>query len=154
VGLSVSRIGNKVQSHALRWVSGSLRLDLLQHQELLRLTRFASTTSAQFATRQRRGALLRRLMTQPVHQPVNLEDQILLFYAFQTGRMDRLTDEGIAICVSGLSHRLPAFALEVVQRNEPLTPAAHAKIDAGLEDALSPYRQPEEPAHAVAKTPA
>lgn len=154
VGLSVSRIGNKVQSHALRWVSGSLRLDLLQYQELLRLTRFASTTSAQLAARQRRGALLRRLMTQPVHQPVSLEDQALLFYAFATGRMDRLTEEGIAACLAGLSRRLPAFALEVVTRNEPLTPAAHAKIDAGLDEVLRPYRQPEEPSHAVAETPA
>ncbi len=154
VGLSVSRIGNKVQSHALRWASGSLRLDLLQYQELLRFTRFASTTSEQLAKRQRRGALLRRLMIQPVHQPVSLEDQTLLFYVFQTGRMERLTDEGIAVCLSGLGRRLPAFARDTLKRNEPLSPASHAKIDAGLDDVLRPYHQPEEPSHAVAETPA
>jgi F-type H+-transporting ATPase subunit alpha len=151
VGLSVSRIGNKVQSHALRWASGSLRLELLQHQELLRLSRFASTTSESLALRQRRGALLRRLMAQPAHQPVPLEDLTLLFYAFGAGWIERLSDEGIAVCLAGLSGRLPAFAREALRDNPPMTPALQAKLKTALEEILHPYVQPETAAHAVAE---
>lgn len=154
VGLSVSRIGNKVQSPALRWASGSLRLDLLQYYELQRLTRFASSPSEQLVLRQRRGALLRRLMTQAAHQPVGLDDQTLLFYAFHTGRMDRLTEEGVALCLAGLSGRLPAFAREVLADQQPMSPAAHAKLESGLDEVLRPYNHPQERSHAVAETPA
>jgi F-type H+-transporting ATPase subunit alpha len=154
VGLSVSRIGNKVQSQALRWASGSLRLELLQYQELVRLSRFASTISESVVVRQRRGALLRRLMAQPVHQPVSFEDQTLLFYAFNTGWMERLSDEGIAVCLAGLSHRLPAFAREALRDNQPMTPALHAKLETALEGILRPYCQPENTPHAVAEVPA
>jgi len=154
VGLSVSRIGNKVQSHALRWASSNLRLELLQYQELVRLSRFASTTSEHVAQRQRRGALLRRLMTQPAHQPVPLEDQTLLFYAFTIGWLERLSDEGVAVCLAGLSHRLPAFAREALCDNQPVTPALHAKLETALDSLLGPYRQPEHTSHAVAEVPA
>lgn len=156
VGLSVSRIGNKVQPPLLRWVSGSLRLELLQHQELMRLSRFAAGSSEEFAKRQQRGMILRRLMTQPVHQPIAVEDQALLFYVFKLGMLERLTEEGLQVCASGLARRLPAFALEVARGNLPLTPALHAKIEAGLEEVLRPYDQTNigAQADAIAETPA
>jgi F-type H+-transporting ATPase subunit alpha len=156
VGLSVSRIGNKVQPHLLRWASASLRLELLQHHELMRLSRFASTGSDELIKRRERGALLQRLMTQPANQPVSLEDETFLFYAFQSGWLSRLTEEGLTLCLQGLSGRLPAFALEALRDNQPLTPALHAKLDAALEEILQPYCRPERgvSAHAVAATPA
>lgn len=153
VGLSVSRIGNKVQSPLLRWVSGSLRLELLQYHELVRLSRFASTTTESAALRQRRGALLRRLMAQPVHQPMALEDVTLLFYAFKAGWIERLTDEGLAVCLAGLSHRLPAFAREALRENPAVTPALQAKLETALDGILRPYVQPETTTHAVAEVP-
>jgi F-type H+-transporting ATPase subunit alpha len=154
VGLSVSRIGNKVQSNVLRWASGGLRLELLQYQELVRLSRFASTTSEAVALRQRRGALLRRLMAQPAHQPMPVEDQTLLFYAFTAGWAQRLTEEGVVACLAGLSQRLPAFAREALSENPPMTPALHAKLETALEGLLRPYlQQPEKESHAIAEIP-
>jgi len=139
VGLSVSRIGNKVQPHLLRWASGSLRLELLQYHELMRLSRFASAGSDALVKRRERGALLQRLMTQPVSQPVCLEDETFLFYAFQSGWLSRLTEEGLQRCLQGLSARLPAFALDALRENQPLTPALHARLDAALEEIVQPY---------------
>ncbi len=156
VGLSVSRIGNKVQPHLLRWASGSLRLELLQYQEVMRLSRFAAAGSEQLSQRRQRGMLLRRLMTQPVHAPLSLDDESFLFYAFQTGWLSKLTDEGVAVCLQGLAQRMPAFALEALRENDPLTPVLHAKLDAALEDVLRPYVRPEPgaAAHAVPETSA
>ena len=139
VGLSVSRIGNTVQVPLLRSVSGSLRFELLQYQELLRLTRFASERSDQFIQRQQRGTLLRRLMMQPVHQPMALADQALLFFAMQTGWLERINEEGVQYCVSGLSSHLPAFVTEMFQERHPITPALAAKLEAALEETLRAY---------------
>ena len=154
VGLSVSRIGNKVQPPLFRWASRSLRLELLQDQELQRLSRFSAMGSQDLVQRQRRGAILRRLMSQPIHQPSSLADQSLLFYAFKTGWLERITEEGLRLCLTGLRERLPAFAQEALQAQEPVTPMLQAKLDAGLEEVLRPYAQREGPAHAAAKIPA
>ncbi len=149
VGLSVSRIGNKVQTPALRWATGSLRLDLLQYQELVRLTRFSAVLPENLAVRRRRGALLRRLMAQPAHEPMSLEDQMLLFYAFQTGRLDHVSEDGLAVCLRGLSGRVAAFAQDVLRDHPALTPPVRAKLDAALGAVLDPYTQQEATAHAV-----
>ena len=154
VGLSVSRIGNKVQPPLLRWACASLRLELLQYQERLRLTRVATFGSQQLAQRQRRGALLGRLMLQPAHRPSSLDDQTWLFYALQTGWLERLTDQGLARCVDGLSAHLPAFANDAVRQQEPLTPALRAKLDAALEEILQPYVSSGDSADAPSKVPA
>jgi F-type H+-transporting ATPase subunit alpha len=154
VGLSVSRIGNKVQPPLLREVSGSLRLELLQHQEMMRLSRFASSKSADMVKRQQRGQLVRRLMTQPVHQPMPSEDQSLLLYALKTGRLDRLTDEGVQICLAGLMKRVPESVQAAVRDNQPVMPVLRAQLDSALDECLKPYQQPEEPGHAVAEAPA
>ncbi len=148
VGLSVSRIGNKVQPPMLREASANFRFELLQYHELLRLTRFSGAMSESVAQRQRRGALLRRLMTQPAHQPGTFEDHTLVCYAFATGWLERLTEEGIALCLKGLASRLPPFTHEAARAQEPLTPALRAKLDAALEEALAPYLRREEP-HAI-----
>ena len=144
VGLSVSRIGNKVQPPLLRAVAGGLRLELLQHQELLRLTRFAASASEDLAERRRHGELLRRLMRQAAHEPMSAHDQALLFFAFQAGWLERITEAGLARCLTGLATHLPAFAREVLERNEPMTPTAKSKLDAGLDVALREFVRTEE----------
>ncbi|MBI4341369.1 MAG: F0F1 ATP synthase subunit alpha [Candidatus Omnitrophica bacterium] len=140
VGLSVSRIGNKVQSPLMREVSGGLRLELLQHQELMRLNRFASVRSEEMARRQRRGSLVRRFMAQPVHQPAPIEDQTLLLYALKTGRLDDLTEDGLTRCVSGLSQRMPAPIMAAIREGQAMTPLFYAQLDAALDELLQSYR--------------
>jgi hypothetical protein len=46
VGLSVSRVGGKAQKPALRGVSGRVRLDYAQFQELEMFTRFGGISNA------------------------------------------------------------------------------------------------------------
>ena len=151
VGLSVSRIGNKVQSPLMRKVSGSLRLELLQYQELVRLNRFASLRSEEMARRQRHGSLVRRLMTQPVHRPVPIEDQTLLLYALKTGRLDTLTEEGLKLCVAGFSSRMPESVMTAVRGAQAITPLGYAQLDAALDELLQPYREPHAITEATAR---
>lgn len=157
VGLSVSRIGSKVQSPLLRWGSGNLRLELVQYLELVRLSRFASAgQDAQWTARHRRGQLLRQLMSQGAHQPRALEDTTLLAFLFQQGLLERLNDAGLQLCWQGLLPQLPPALQTALRGQELLTPLLRAQLEGALQDLLKPYVTPHPgaAADAVPATPA
>ncbi|MBU9889897.1 MAG: F0F1 ATP synthase subunit alpha, partial [Candidatus Omnitrophica bacterium] len=82
VGLSVSRVGSKVQWKATKKVSGSLRMEFIQFKELLRASKLqAAGQSEETREALRAGKVLQALLTQPANKPVPLEIQIMVFYA-------------------------------------------------------------------------
>lgn len=81
VGLSVSRVGSKVQWKATKKVSASLRMEFIQFKELLRASKLqASGQSEETRESLRAGKILQALLTQPAGAPVPLEIQIMLMY--------------------------------------------------------------------------
>ena len=70
VGLSVSRVGGKAQTPALRKVSGRLRLDYSQFLELEMFTRFGGLSDARVKAQIMRGERIRALITQPRFTPL------------------------------------------------------------------------------------
>ncbi len=82
VGLSVSRVGSKVQWKATKEVSKSLRMEFIQFKELLRASKLqASGQSEETRESLRAGKILQALLTQPANSPVQLEIQIMAFFA-------------------------------------------------------------------------
>lgn len=90
VGLSVSRIGNRAQGPAMKELSGKLRLEYLQFQELQRMTTLKTDLSAEAESRLRRGELITRLFTQTKSQPSSMAEQVLFLYAIRKGVLDKL----------------------------------------------------------------
>lgn len=83
LGLSVSRIGSRVQSPAIRQVSQGLRLEYVQYRELLRLTKMRTRLSSEVIAKRQRGETLVELFIQANNQLVSVEEGVMLFYAFQ-----------------------------------------------------------------------
>ncbi|RKY39259.1 MAG: F0F1 ATP synthase subunit alpha, partial [Candidatus Omnitrophota bacterium] len=83
LGLSVSRIGGKVQPGALRELSKGLRLEYLQYREILRLVRLRTRLSFEAQEKIKKGKVLERLFIQENYKPVSLAEEIILFYAFK-----------------------------------------------------------------------
>jgi F-type H+-transporting ATPase subunit alpha len=84
VGLSVSRIGSKVQWPAIKRLSKTLRLDYVQYQELLKISQLKSAgQSEEAAAQMRTGKILSEFLKQEKDAPVSLEAQTLLFMAYQ-----------------------------------------------------------------------
>ncbi|MGI6241048.1 MAG: F0F1 ATP synthase subunit alpha [Candidatus Omnitrophota bacterium] len=82
VGLSVSRVGSKVQWKATKEVSKSLRMEFIQFKELLRASKLqASGQSEETRESLRAGKVLQALLTQPANNPVSIEIQIMSFFA-------------------------------------------------------------------------
>ncbi|MBI4227363.1 MAG: F0F1 ATP synthase subunit alpha [Candidatus Omnitrophica bacterium] len=85
LGLSVSRIGSKVQSSAMRDVSRPLRLEYLQYKELERVTKLRAGLSDDMLKKLTAGHVLRELLIQDRSQPVPTEAQVILFEAYRRG---------------------------------------------------------------------
>lgn len=83
LGLSVSRIGNKVQCPAMRELSGALRLEYVRYNELLKITRFKASVSEQVTKRLKEGDVLTHFFTQMNSEPCALEEEIILLYALR-----------------------------------------------------------------------
>ncbi len=91
LGLSVSRIGNKVQSPLMRELTQKLRLEYIQYGELLKAAKLKSGTSKEVRRRLDHGEKLRQIFLQDKNQPSPSIEQIFLFYTFKTGALDTLS---------------------------------------------------------------
>ncbi len=98
LGLSVSRVGSKVQWHAIKTLSGPLRLEYLQYRELLRISKLkTSGQSDDMKQKLRRGAILTEILRQDKDTPVCQEVQVMIFYAFNRKMMNDLTVEHVKL---------------------------------------------------------
>jgi F-type H+-transporting ATPase subunit alpha len=85
MGLSVSRIGNKVQWPAIRRLSGMLKLEYVRFKELQKLTRVKAGVSEDVERRLRRGMVVAEILKQINNDPVPMENQVVCLFAFQQG---------------------------------------------------------------------
>ena len=81
VGLSVSRVGGKAQTKAMKSVAGTLRVDLAQYREMEAFTQFGSDLDESTKAMLRYGSSLYSLLRQPLYHPMPLEKQVALLCA-------------------------------------------------------------------------
>jgi F-type H+-transporting ATPase subunit alpha len=108
VGRSVSRVGGRAQTTAMRAVAGRLRLELSQYEEVARFARFGTEVDEATRRQIRRGQRLRAALTQPVHQPLPLASQVAILHAATEGHLDDLMPEAVPAFESGLLAHLEA----------------------------------------------
>jgi F-type H+-transporting ATPase subunit alpha len=102
-GLSVSRIGGKTQTAAMRQAVGSMRLDYAQFLELELFSRFGTTVEARVQARLTRGQRIRALLTQPQYSPLSAAEQLAQLHLLHSGAFDQLP----ASTITQLRERLP-----------------------------------------------
>ncbi len=90
MGLSVSRIGNRVQWPAIRELTRMLQLEFVRFKELERLTRIKAGVSADVEKRLRKGKVLEEVLKQDPNTPVAMEDQVVILYALQNGFLNNV----------------------------------------------------------------
>jgi len=91
-GLSVSRVGSKVQWPIIKKLSGSLRLEYIQYKELMRISKFKSSGQSEEQQKQLKGGeILGELLKQDKDSPVPLEAQSIIFYAINKKVLYELT---------------------------------------------------------------
>jgi F-type H+-transporting ATPase subunit alpha len=96
VTTSVSRVGGAAQIKAMKDVSGSMRIDLSQYEELKAFAAFASDLDAASRAQLDRGARLYELLRQPQYSPVPVEQQVVTVYLGTKGHFDEVPVEDVA----------------------------------------------------------
>ena len=81
LGLSVSRIGTKVQWPIMRSLTKTYRLDYLQHRELVEATKLQTDISKEIQDQLKYGKIFVELITQEQDVPVPFEEQVFIYYA-------------------------------------------------------------------------
>ncbi len=92
LGLSVSRVGSKVQWKSIKKLSGSLRLEYVQYKELMRISKLkTSGQSDEAAQTLKSGEILSEILKQEKDSPVTLEAQVLIFFAVKSKALNEMT---------------------------------------------------------------
>jgi F-type H+-transporting ATPase subunit alpha len=103
VGLSVSRIGSKVQWKAMKKVSQSLRLEFILFKEMLRVSKLQTGGQTEEArTQLETGKILQALLTQPPNKPVHQEIQVMIFCGKSQGLLKDMDKEQVSKFQNGL----------------------------------------------------
>ncbi len=88
VGLSVSRVGGKAQSPAMKKVALRLRIELAQYRELAAFARLTSDLDRATLSQLQRGESLAEALKQPPGQPWPLARQVVALWATVQGHLD------------------------------------------------------------------
>ncbi|HEX6325098.1 MAG TPA: F0F1 ATP synthase subunit alpha [Jiangellaceae bacterium] len=95
VGVSVSRVGGAAQIKAMKDVSGTLRLDLAQYNELAAFAAFASDLDPASRAQLDRGVRMVELLKQPQSSPMPVAQQVVSIWAGTTGQLDEVPIEDV-----------------------------------------------------------
>jgi F-type H+/Na+-transporting ATPase subunit alpha len=141
VGLSVSRIGSRVQWKAMKLVAKSLRIEFIQFKELLRISKLQTGgQSEEMRDKLQGGKVLQTLLTQPANSPVNQETQIICFYAKNEGLLNGLERDE----VSQFQDRVFDFAVKtdpglipLLRSKKDLTDEIKLRITKMVQDAIN-----------------
>ncbi|HEV8128043.1 MAG TPA: F0F1 ATP synthase subunit alpha [Candidatus Eisenbacteria bacterium] len=144
VGISVSRVGGKAQTKAMKKIAGRLRLDLAQYRELAAFAQFGSdldkTTQAQLT----RGERMVELLKQGQYQPLTVERQVAIVYAGTNGYLDDLPVTSIRDFENGLYAFLDekyADLIHDLRAKYELTEAIEGRLKKAIEDFKAAFKQ-------------
>lgn len=96
VGISVSRVGGKAQTSAMKQVAGRLRLDLAAFRELEAFAQLGTELDKATQSQLDRGYRMVELLKQPQYRPLNVVDQVMIIYAGTRGYLDKVPRKNVA----------------------------------------------------------
>jgi F-type H+/Na+-transporting ATPase subunit alpha len=137
VGKSVSRVGGKTQSGAMRKLSESLRLEYAQFLELEIFTRFGGMVDDRTHNIIEHGRRIRAVLSQPEYEPLSLAHQMALLVAIDEKIIDKVPLDKIAELRAMIAEWLKASGAELVRRiniSSDLDAAGRATLIAALRE--------------------
>lgn len=147
LGLSVSRIGSKVQYPAIKELGRGLRLEYAQYREMLRLTKLRTRLSTEVLEKRQRGETLKELLLQANNKPICLEEEIVLFYAFKRRVLEVLPSAALKTFINSFYAYLTNEAPELVNRitqKKDLTDDIRVDLDRCIGDFCRRLKEEEE----------
>jgi len=138
-GLSVSRVGSKAQSQALRKVAGNLRVTLSQFEELEDFARFGTRLDDATRARLKRGAAVRNSLRQAERDPMPAVEQLAVLIAAMEGLLDGLEEQPLVDAMQRIRTLARKQLPEIEQRiadDKELRPEDSERVIALVRSAL------------------
>lgn len=95
VGLSVSRVGGKAQTRAMKQVAGTLRLELAQYREMEAFAQFGTELDKATVQQLERGKRLVELLKQDQYKPMDIAEQVVTIFCGVEGHLDDIRIQDI-----------------------------------------------------------
>jgi F-type H+-transporting ATPase subunit alpha len=114
IGRSVSRVGGAAQTKAMRRVSGELRLELSQYNEVARFAKFGTEVDQATKNQIERGKRLQLILTQKAHDPFSLVEQIIVLFCAVEGYLDRIDFSDVQQFQKGLLKKMHTSHLSLL----------------------------------------
>jgi F-type H+-transporting ATPase subunit alpha len=135
IGLSVSRIGGRAQSEAIRIAAGQIRLDYAQYLDLESFVRFGGAVEPKTAARLDHGRRIRACLIQQASEDVSQSGLLALLRAMGTGALDHLAPAHMVDIrqrlTAEIDERAPALK-PLLSAGQSLTEAAMQALDAAI----------------------
>ncbi len=122
VGISVSRVGGKAQTKAMRQVAGKMKTDLAQFRSLAAFAQFGSDLDKATRDQLERGYRLTELLKQPQYEPVRLDRQVMTIYAATNGYLDDVPTDKVRSFEAGFTRFMdtthPEIGAKILQARQ------------------------------------
>ena len=141
VGISVSRVGSKAQTAAMKKVAGRLKLDMGQYREVAAFAQFG-TAELDKATRSQleRGQRIQEVLKQTQFVPVSLERQVMMLYAVINGYLDDIPVDKIAAFEADF-YRFMESSYSALAKNIAATKDLSKEAEETLKKAIVEFKQ-------------
>ena len=141
VGISVSRVGSKAQTPAMKQVAGRLKLDMGQYREVAAFAQFG-TAELDKATRSQleRGQRIQEVLKQGQFVPVPLENQVMILYAVINGYLDDIPVEKLVAFESEFYRFMDASYADL-GKSIAETKEISAETEESLKKAVQEFKQ-------------
>lgn len=141
IGISVSRVGSAAQTKAMKKVAGKLKLSMAQYRELAAFAQFG-TSELDKATKAQidRGQRITEVLKQPQFTPMNVANQVNIFYAAINGYLDDIPAAKVADFEAKLLQYVSLHNPEIneaINKNGVLDDAMEAR----LKDAITSFKR-------------
>ncbi len=143
VGISVSRVGGKAQTPAMKSIAGSLRLDLAAFRELEAFAQLGTDLDKATQSQLDRGYRMVEILKQPQFSPMHVADEVLIIYAGAKGYLDKVPRNQVAACESQFLHFMKEqrpYVRDQLVRDKNLSPELEQKIRAALDAFVPQFR--------------
>jgi F-type H+-transporting ATPase subunit alpha len=140
VGISVSRVGGKAQTKAMKKVAGRLRLDLAQYRELAAFAQFGSDLDKVTQAQLTRGERMVEILKQGQYRPLPVERQVAIIYAGTNGYLDDLPAAEVRAFEDGFYAYLDAEYADLMHELRAKLDLTES-VEASLKKAVIAYKE-------------
>ena len=143
VGISVSRVGYKAATKAMKDVAKSLRLDLAAYRELESFAQLGMELDPASQRQLDRGQRMVRLLIQPQYKPLSTAEEVISIFSGTQGFLDDLPAEQVRDFETGLQEYVKAMHrdfFDVFSRELSLSPERSNRLGSIIKQYKEAFR--------------